>query len=247
MTHDDHPAAPDFRFDLDRHTAVLVCTHFFDDGQPLVRVSHDSDGDWQFLCGADHSQCSAEEAKMVCLEHVVAREPSVNGLAGMCTSHSATRASPAAEWEIEDETLGNIRRVIAEFGWWVGMIPGDDDAPGFAYTVGLWETLKHPEIIILGLKLQSMHGILNGCGDLIRKGARFEDGVQAADVVSGYDVRFRRLAAADYARYLGYGCRHYGGDWFPAVQCVWPDKSGRFPGDEGVADFMASAQPLLGG
>jgi hypothetical protein len=164
----------------------------------------------------------------------------------MCTSHSATRASPDAEWEVVDETLDDIRRIIAEYGWWVGMIPGDDDGPAFAYTVGLWETLKHPEIIILGLKLQSMHGILNGCGEMIRKGARFEDGVQVADVISSYDVRFRRLAQRDYAKYLGYGCRHYGGDWFPAVQCVWPDRNGKFPGDEGVAEFMADAQPLLG-
>ena len=100
--------------------------------------------------------------------------------------------------------------------------------------------------IILGLKLESMHGILNGCGDLRRKGARFEDGVRTPEVVAGYEVLFRRLAARDYARYLGYACGHYGGDWFPAVQCVWPYKNGKFPRDEGVAEFMAKAQPVLG-
>ncbi len=245
MSH-DHPSAPDFRFKLDRHTPVFVCVHVLDGGLPIVHVSHDSDGDWQFLCGADHRNAGAAQAKILCLEHVVARDPSVNALAGMCTSHTATRTSPDAEWQIEDRTLDSIREVIAEFGWWVGLIESEGDEPAFAYTVGLWETLKHPEIIIFGLKQESMHAILNGCGDLIRKGGRFEDGAQSADVLDGYGVRFRRLAAADYARYLGCGCRYYGGNWFPAVQCVWPGKSGKFPGDEGAEEFLAEMQPLLG-
>jgi hypothetical protein len=245
MSH-NHPTARDFRFDLDRHTGVLVCTHVLDEGLPIARVSHDRDGDWQFLCAGDQSECTASEARSLCLEHVVDRDPSVNALAGMCRSHTATRASPDAEWQIEDETPAEIRRVITEFGWWVGLIGADADEPTFGYTIGLWETLKHPEIIIFGLKLDTMHGVLNACGDLVRKGARFEDGGQTADVLEGYDVRFRHLAAKDYARYLGYACRHYGGDWFPAVQCLWPDQHGKFPGEPGVADFMASAQPVLG-
>jgi hypothetical protein len=233
MSH-DHPSAPDFRFALDRHAAVLVCTHVWDDGLPIVTVSHDADGGWQFLCDADHTECSASEAKLVCLEHVIARDPSVNAVAGMCSDHTATRSSPEAVWQFEDEVPANIRRVIAEEGWWVGLIASNDEGPSFAYTVGLWETLKHPEIIVFGLKLESMHTILNRCGELIRKGARFEDGSQTGDVLRGYDVRFRRLAAADYTKYLGYACNHYGGTWFPAVQCQWPDKDGKFPPDEGA-------------
>lgn len=78
---------------------------------------------------------------MLCLEHVVARDPSVNEVAGMCTDHAAHRPSPDAHWTIEDETPGNIRRVIAECGWWVGLIASDEGEPSFAYTIGLWETL----------------------------------------------------------------------------------------------------------
>jgi hypothetical protein len=143
-------------------------------------------------------------------------------------------------------TLENIRRVIAEFGWWVGLIDGADEGPAFAYTVGLHETFRHPESIIFGLPLQSMHAILNNCGELIRGGSRFEAGAASPEVLEGYQVRFRAVTAAEsYDEYLGYGCRHYGSRDFPVLQCVWPDTSHKFPGETGAASFLAEAEPLL--
>ena len=119
------------------------------------------------------------------------------------------------------------------------------DRPGFAYTVGLLETFRHPEIIIFGLSAESMHAILNNCGDMIRKGERFEADTTAAGVIAKYDVRFRAVTdPASFAEYLGYGCRHYGEERFGLLQCVWPDKAGRFPGEADAAEFLASRQPL---
>jgi hypothetical protein len=112
--------------------------------------------------------------------------------------------------------------------------------------IGLYEKLGHPEILLFGLPLASMHGILNTCGGLVRDGHRFADGGSSSEVLEGHDVRFRAVRAPEsYEQYLGYGCRHYGHAEFPVLQCVWPDRDHRFPGEPGAAAFLAAAQPLV--
>lgn len=213
------------------------------DGAPILYVSHDYEGDWQFLCGGVHAD--AAEGALICLEDAVERDRSVNDLATMCTSHVAERESTASPWTIRDTTLENVREVIEEHGWWVGLIDEGDGAPSFAYSIGLYEKLGHPEVIIFGLPLKTMHYILNEVGALVRKGKRFTDGASSNDVLEGYAVRFRAVTAREsYAR-LGYACAFYGDRAFPVLQCVWPDKEHHFPGEANAADFLAAAQPLL--
>jgi hypothetical protein len=241
----DHPKPDDFRFDEDRHAAAVTCKHVWNDGKPILLVSHDGDGGWQFLCGHEHGESATGDALLVCLEHVVSRDPSVNELAAMCTSHIATREHLGGPWKTVDETPNEIRRVIEEYGWWVGLIAADGEGPAFAYTIGLYEKFGHPEIIVFGLPHESMHGILNRCGNMIRDGKRFDIEEPVSGVLEDYEVRFRAVTSEEsYANYLGYGCRHYGGHTFPVFQLLWPDKEHRFPGDAGAADFLLERQRL---
>jgi hypothetical protein len=243
----EHPTADDFSFKEDRHTAAYTCKHVWTDGKPILLVSHGGEGDWQFLCGEDHDEtAAAKDGLVVCLEHVAHRDPSVNELATMCTGHVASRAHVGAPWKIADETLDDIRCVIDEHGWWVGLVHSEGEAPAFAYTIGLYEKFGHPEIIVFGLVPKSMHRILNHCGGMVRDGKRFEVGTSVSDVLDSYDVRFQLVTAKEsYMRYLGYGCRHYGDRMFPVLQLLWPDKQHKFPGDAGAAEFLGSLQPLL--
>ncbi len=48
-----HREAERFDFDEERHTGVYVCARVAQ-GSPILYVSHDADGDWQFLCGGTH-------------------------------------------------------------------------------------------------------------------------------------------------------------------------------------------------
>jgi hypothetical protein len=231
-------------FKEDPHAATFVCKHVWKEGAPILYVSHDADGDGQFLCGGTHADPA--DCLVIGLEHVVERDPSVNAVARMCTGHVGERDAPTTDWRIRDETLDRVRDVINEHGWWVGLFEGDGDQPAFAYTIGLHETFGHPEIIIFGLPLPAMHGVLNEYGALIRDGARFTDGASSDDVVESYTVRFRAVAAREsYETYLGYGCRFYAPRSFGVLQCVWPDKAHKFPGEEGVESFILTAEPML--
>lgn len=231
-------------FREDPHTATYVCKHVWTERLPILYVAHDADGDWQFLCGADHSDPA--DCLVIGLEHVVERDPSLEAIADMCTSHVAERDEPTMPWSLRDETLQHVKEVIEEHGWWVGLLEEEEGQPSFAYTIGLFETFGHPELMVFGLPVGTMHGILNQCGALIRDGARFVDGSSSEDVLNGYTVRFRAVTAKEsYAAYLGYASGFYAERDFSVLQCVWPDKAHRFPGEAGVASFMTEKQPLV--
>jgi hypothetical protein len=87
-------------FDLAENTAVFICTRVFE-GAPVLHVTHDEDGSWQFLCGGTDHQ-GEDQPKMVCIADVLKRDPTLVELAGLCIDHSADRVAKGAEWRIQD-------------------------------------------------------------------------------------------------------------------------------------------------
>jgi hypothetical protein len=53
MKHDAHLTADVFKFRQERHLGVFTCKRVAE-GAPILHVSHEEDGDWQFLCGGQH-------------------------------------------------------------------------------------------------------------------------------------------------------------------------------------------------
>lgn len=142
---------------------------------------------------------------------------------------------------LEQTILDNVE----EYGWHINAIPEDDEGPAFAYSIGMYRKLAHPEIIMIGQRIENMHGIINHIGDLIRAGQRFEDGGIYPGVLEGYDVCFRLVAREHYPDYFGYTRWFYNGDDFPVLQCIWPSRSGLFPWDSTVRAAFRGRQPLL--
>jgi hypothetical protein len=108
--------------------------------------------------------------------------------------------------------------------------------------VGLFRNFGHPEIIIFGLDLILMHKMINGIGEAIREGVASSHGVLASGFLQGYDVRFVDFPRSAYRDHLGYANWFYKGQGSPALQCLWPDKAGRFPGFHSV---LREQQPLF--
>lgn len=117
---------------------------------------------------------------------------------------------------------------IAEHGWMIqGVFPTEAD-PGveFAYTVGL-TVAGLPELVISGLPLEL-------AGTLLNDAARHSMGseVKPGDVLNNIaSVPFKVIAApkapVNLARHL------YSPDTVLALQLVWPDDQGSYPGDAG--------------
>jgi hypothetical protein len=85
----------------------------------------------------------------------------------------------------------------------------------------------------------------NNVGAEVRRGRRFGEGDTSAEVLDGYPVTFRGVSAAFYGEYLGQAVRYYGGKEFPALQCFWPDRNGRFPWQPGYSYGPEEPQPQL--
>ena len=148
---------------------------------------------------------------------------------------------PAPTSDLDRKLLADIE----SHGWHVIRVPSDDDSTGWAFSVGLFHTFRHPEVVIFGLSTELMHDVLNGIGEDVRAGHRYEADVESHDVLEGVHCMFKAVRPRWYPAFMGYGVWLYRGDRFPVMQCVWPDKSQRYPWDDGFRRDWLELQPLL--
>jgi Domain of unknown function (DUF4262) len=150
------------------------------------------------------------------------------------------------EVDEQDERDGDeqLLRDIQEVGWHVVLIREDEEGPAFGFTVGLYHSYGHPEVLIHGFGLELTHQILNNIGDEVKAGHQYEAGRRYPDILEGYDCAFQIIEKAFYHEYLGYARWYYRGNNFPALQCLLPDREGRFPGDAGFPEQLAKLQQL---
>ncbi|HUQ98480.1 MAG TPA: DUF4262 domain-containing protein [Gemmatimonadaceae bacterium] len=142
--------------------------------------------------------------------------------------------------EHEAQTLTDIDR----FGWTVWRV-SNDKGPDFAYSVGMFRSLDHPEILIFGMPLDTMHQLINDIGARVRQGARYSAGEVSSLFLDGYDVMFRAIPKFQYGGHLGWAKWLYGGEDFPALQMIYPDREGRWPWDSSVDHSFRDNQPVL--
>ncbi len=132
---------------------------------------------------------------------------------------------------------------VEKRGWHVVVIKDEPGKTGWAFTVGLFETYQHPEVVIFGLKPATRGPILNWIGENIGKGNPFTAEKEHDWVLDGYKCWSCMVQRKWYYNLLGYARWFYGGNDFPCVQCIWPAKDGAYPWEQ--PNGHSSAQPLL--
>lgn len=157
-----------------------------------------------------------------------------------------------ATWR-PDNRIRRIRKqitdLVAAHGWAIQGVfadPGRQE-PGFTYTIGVYRTHRHPELVVFGLPPEAAKTILNRVADrFARGGEAIVPGVRYDEILEGFPAMFITAAPERTAEYL------YAYEWFyqgqapPVLQLVWPDEAGRFPWDEHFDHRFDVAQPLLG-
>lgn len=96
---EEHPhsfPASDWPFSEPTNLAAFTTTKVLREGYPVLLVSHDHDGDWQFLCGTTNN--SAHGA-IICLGCAYQEDRSVGELADLPIGWQAWRDSVGAPWE----------------------------------------------------------------------------------------------------------------------------------------------------
>lgn len=134
---------------------------------------------------------------------------------------------------------------IQQHGLSVVIIEATDYLPSFAYSIGLWQQCRHPEIICFGLANDALHDLVNSVGQLVREGADFKAGELSDEVLEVGSVMFVEVDERNVGDYFGYAMEFYNYEKFPALQMVWPDRVGKFPWEDGFEERLTDVQPLL--
>ena len=75
---------------------MFTTCRVIDEGYPVLLVTHDEEGDWQFLCNTTND---TEDARIVGLQCVVENHPSVCDLSDLPMGWQALREGPDQPWE----------------------------------------------------------------------------------------------------------------------------------------------------
>jgi hypothetical protein len=145
----------------------------------------------------------------------------------------------------DQEAQERIVQDVTQYGFHMALLEGDDYMPAFVYTIGLYQTYKHPEIICFGLPTNLMSSIISHAGRLIKSGEKFNPNQPYQGFLEGYSIQFLTVAQEHYPDYLGYAHWFYEGCHFPVVQLLWPDKQHLYPWEEGFNPHWKFKQPLL--
>lgn len=160
-----------------------------------------------------------------------------------------TKGEPVDEPAFSPDVVEGIERAeadIKKFGWHIVAVSGDG-APGFLYTIGLWRTYKHPELLLFapGEDPTGMAGRVEEIVKRIAAGEKFSAGAKIDGAFGKHPGAVREIRPEWYPSYLGFAGGVYG-DWeFPALQIIWPDKQGFFPWHPGFDEELSLYQALL--
>jgi hypothetical protein len=144
-----------------------------------------------------------------------------------------------------DEIERRVRADIERHGWHVVIVPPEDDAPGWAHSIGLTERFDHPELLVFGSAPQQLGGLVNALGARVRAGRTLAAGDELDDVLEGLPFAIREVAPRWVPVFLGNAAWHYQREDLAVLQGFWPDRAGRFPWQPGCLREVAREQPQL--
>lgn len=145
----------------------------------------------------------------------------------------------------DDESEQKVIDDIANFGWHCVNIHPEGEHVGYAFTVGLFQTYGHPELIIFGLSAKVAHQILAIAVDIAKSGAPIDPTQPTDALLNDYLCWFVEVPLSQYYEHVGYCRWYYQGNGFPLYQVVWPSHDGMYPWHEHASPGFRAAQPVI--
>lgn len=122
------------------------------------------------------------------------------------------------------------------------MVPVFDAEPPFVYTIGLTETFKHPEFIMVGdIDLNQMINIVGTCAEKLKTVPSHFVGKDEVNGILEYNIGgnpvdgiigCKTIKVQNHTKYMGQACDRYGEYGFTAKQIIIAGPDGRLPWDE---------------
>ena len=123
----------------------------------------------------------------------------------------------------------------------------EGDLPPYSYTIGLFHSYGHPELIIFGLRAETAHQILAIAANAAKAGTPIDLSQPSDALLNNYTCCFIRVPVTEYYEHVGYCRWYYQGNDFPLYQVVWPSRAGLFPWHPDVTSKFRALQPVISG
>lgn len=235
------------------------------EGFPVLHVSHDHNGDWQFL---DATTDVPGECVLLCFGCVYENDRSLADISDLPHGWSAYREETGSDWERwekspatddEIEVVGDEHACgsqedgeakaladIAEYGLHVISVMEDGASPSFTYSLGIEQSLGLPELIIMGLKAGVAHAAINECYRQMKADPSIGPGSRIGGLLGGgFECLIGEVAPERAKQYLCWASWLYKEKGFRAYQIIFPNTSGAFPWEPEASDWFRNWQPLL--
>ena len=147
----------------------------------------------------------------------------------------------------EDKSEQKVINDIATYGWHCVNIMADGELPSYSFTIGLFQSYGHPELIIFGLKAEVAHQILAIVADAAKSGDPLDLTQPTDALLNNYSCCFVQVPLTEYRDNVGYCRWYYQGNGFPLYQIVWPSRSGLFPWHPDATSEFRATQPVIAG
>ena len=135
---------------------------------------------------------------------------------------------------------------IEKHGWHCTSVGGGDGDPCFTYSVGLFDSFNHPELLVIGLSTELSHSMISSVARSAAENNPLDLNESCDDLLADAPCVFVEVPCACYADWVISARWYYQGDDFPLYQIVWPSVDGPFPWERGADADLISSQPVLG-
>jgi len=143
--------------------------------------------------------------------------------------------------------LERIQGDVRRFGWHGVRVKGREGGGGYLFTVGLWQTYRHPEIVLFAPE-EDPSGMLKPLQRVcqaVSQNEVFQAEQTHPKLFDSFPGVFGVVDTGWYDQFLGAAVAYYEGEAFPALQLFWPDRQGLFPWEDDCAPSVRAWQPLL--
>jgi hypothetical protein len=175
---------------------------------------------------------------------VVQREDS--GWKGGVSHRQEGRAMNQPQRVTRDDLEKIVIANINEYGWHCVNVIEDDSHPPWSYTIGLYDTWQHPELIIVGRSRATSHEMLK----TVATDIELNDPPKLTDPgghqLLGMKCHFLEANPRYYSDYVGFALWYYRKRKFSLHQIIWPNNDGLYPWDQNASNAFKEWQPVLG-
>lgn len=220
----------------------VVTTRQVLEGAPVLLAQHSEAGGWMFHCASTQS---LDDKRTGCLGCIASKHPEVLELAELPRSNHANRDTEADPWQFfaPKSPMDRLREGVEAAGWQMLLLPLE--RPIWGFTVGLQKTFGQPEVFLIGLLPQVMQQMLQNIGNSVETGMKLEAGLRTDIVIENLLCELRPVDPVWHDVLMGPMKAFYGDEPFTVLQCMWPDKQGKMPHEEGFDEAFRPRQPHL--